>query len=157
LRHVAARDAPQNRVDEPARAPRRELHRLAHRRILRDVHVQELIRPDTQHIENLGLDRSPGQRLHDEIEPRPPAQHAEDERAHEAGLAEEQERGEGGLALDAAEELERASTFVHSLWPGFHPPPRARSAAATRGLPARCTAIRRIAPSPAATTTPSSS
>ena len=113
LRRLAASDAPQDGVDEPARAPRRQLHGFRDRGVLRDVHVEQLIRAEPQHVEQVVVDLALGQRLHGEVEPRPPPQHAQHQRAHEPRLADEEQRGKGGLALDAAKELQRAAAVIH--------------------------------------------
>src|SRR6185369_17884187 len=86
------------------------------------------------------------------IEPRAPEQHAEDERADEAGVVRQKRRGEGRLALDASQQLQRALALVHDS----RPPPRTKSTARIGDFPGFCTEITRSAPSPHCTTTPSS-
>ena len=114
---------------------RRELHGLRDGRVFRDVHVEQLVRADAQHVDDTLIDLPLRQRADDEVEARAPAQHAEDERADEAGLVGEERRGEGLLALDAAEEVERALPLGHGMT--RHRSARAASAALTRGFPAR--------------------
>src|SRR5207248_7177880 len=133
---------------------RRELHGLRDSRVLRDVHVEQLVRADAKDVEELVVDFAFGEGRNHEVEARAPAQHAEDERADEAGLVGEERRGKGLLALDAAEEVERALPLGHGMT--RHRSARATSAAFTADFPGRCKRRTRSAPSPHATMTPSS-
>jgi hypothetical protein len=76
-----------------------------------------LIEADPERVDDRRVEllhRTLGELRDDEVEARAPAQHAEDQRAHEARLAREKERGVEPLALDALEEMQRVGTLrVH--------------------------------------------
>src|ERR1051326_4229888 len=107
------RNAPQNRIRESARALRRETHRLRDGRVFGDVHEHQLIRADAQHVADLRLDLAFRIMVDREIESRSPAKDAEDDRADGGRLADENERREERLALDAAIKMQRALTLIH--------------------------------------------
>src|SRR5207248_442633 len=104
------------------------------------------------------------------VEPRAPADDAEDEGADDAGFAGEDERREKRLALDATQKMQRVLALVHVAPPPsaafdpaavgggatFHPSARPMSIAAARDLPGRCIVRTCSEPSPVAKTTSSS-
>ncbi len=75
------------------------------------MHVQQLQRAEAKNVADLGLDGTFCKRVDHEVEPRAPAEHAEDERADETGVVGQKERCIRRLALDAAEELEGTLAF----------------------------------------------